>query len=157
MLPARVWLPANSNTEPEDIFSSSLSVLYTDDTQNSHGIPGQSVTYNSPLFGAIKLGIPQHPDVEEGRKLFAHFLWNAGVVAADAIEVASTETGREREKEDGKVYWNPLYWNMRGKDILELGAGISHTHPSTQYTANHITSQAQRSLLSHAPSPMPKV
>ncbi|KAK5082843.1 hypothetical protein LTR05_006724 [Lithohypha guttulata] len=123
MLPARVFIPHPPNPTQEDIFSSSLSALFTDDTQNSHGIPGQSVIYNSPRHGEIKLGIPQHPDVEEGRKLFAHYLWNAGVVAADAIETASNDR-RIDDSEDGKVSYNKEYWDMRGKDVLELGAAI---------------------------------
>ncbi|KAK5076974.1 hypothetical protein LTR64_005547 [Lithohypha guttulata] len=124
MLPARVFIPHPPNPTQEDIFSSSLSALFTDDTQNSHGIPGQSVIYNSPRHGEIKLGIPQHPDVEEGRKLFAHYLWNAGVVAADAIETASNDR-RIDDSEDGKVSYNKEYWDMRGKDVLELGAGTA--------------------------------
>lgn len=82
--------------------------------------------YHSPRYGEIKLGIPQHPDVEEGRKLFAHYLWNAGVLAADAIENAScnnvgdpTSSGQE----DAGMIWDRTYWDMKGKDVLELGAG----------------------------------
>lgn len=115
-------MPSAPNPSTEDIFSSALSTLFTDDTQNSHGIPGQSVIYNSPRYGKIQLGIPQHPDVEEGRKLFAHYLWNAGVVVADAIEVASQDD-HAPGPEEGKVIWNKKYWDMRGRDVLELGAG----------------------------------
>lgn len=122
MLPSRVAIPAPPKPEVEDIFSSSLSVLFTDDTQNSHGIPGQSVTYTSPRYGDIKLGIPRHPDVEEGRKLFAHYLWNAGVLAADAIETASHDT-EAHIVEEGKVRWNQLYWDVRNTNVLELGSG----------------------------------
>lgn len=78
--------------------------------------------YNSPRYGKIHLGIPQHPDVEEGRKLFAHYLWNAGVVVADAVEIASNDEPAEGP-EEGKVEWSKKYWDMRGKDVLELGAG----------------------------------
>ena len=80
------------------------------------------MTYNSPRYGQIYLGIPQHPDVEEGRKLFAHYLWNAGVVVADAIETASTDAAASIA-EEGKVQWNKKYWDVRGRDVLELGAG----------------------------------
>jgi len=121
MLPSRVSVPLPPKPEQEDIFSSSLGALFTDDTQNSHGTPGQSVVYRSPRYGEINLEIPRHPDVEEGRKLFAHYLWNAGVVAADAIESASNED--QEELDVGKVQWNRKYWDVRGKDVLELGAG----------------------------------
>jgi len=121
MLPSRVWVQPPPNPEQEDIFSSSLGALFTDDTQNSHGTPGQSVVYHSPRYGDITLEIPRHPDVEEGRKLFAHYLWNAGVVAADAIESAGND--EEEEPDARKVQWNKKYWDVRGKDVLELGAG----------------------------------
>lgn len=124
MLPFRISAPQLSNPAQEDIFASSLSALFTDDTQNSHGTPGHIVIYESPKYGEIKLGIPQHPDVEEGRKLFAHYLWNSGVVAADAIEVASSQHETSREAVAyGKVNWNRRYWDVNGTDVLELGAG----------------------------------
>lgn len=126
MLPSRVSVPSPPHQSQEDIFSSSISSLFTDDTQNSHGTPGHAVVYHSPQYGEIKLGIPQHPDVEEGRKLFAHYLWNAGVVAADAIENASCDDVGDTTspiQEDGGITWDRQYWNMKGKDVLELGAG----------------------------------
>ncbi|KAK5947879.1 hypothetical protein OHC33_011086 [Knufia fluminis] len=123
MLPSRVSIPPPPNPEQEDIFSSALGTLFTDDTQNSHGTPGQSVIYRSPRYGDVTLGIPRHPDVEEGRQLFAHYLWNAGVVAADAIECASSDG--QQGLGDGKVLWNKDYWDVRGKDVLELGAGTA--------------------------------
>lgn len=124
MLPSRVFIPQPPNPTQEDIFSSGLGALFTDDTQNSHGIPGQSVIYTSPRYGEIVLGIPQHPDVEEGRKLFAHYLWNAGVVAADAIEVASS-TDVHQDLAADKIKWSKKYWDFRDQDMLELGAGTA--------------------------------
>lgn len=124
MIPSRVFVPQPPNPTQEDIFSSSLSSLFTDDTQNSHGTPGQSVVYSSPRYGDIVLDVPQHPDVEEGRKLFAHYLWNAGVIAADAIEQASSDNQtRLPNTDEDKVHWNREYWDVTGADVLELGAG----------------------------------
>lgn len=127
MLSSRVSVPLPSDPTQEDFFSSSISSLFTDDTQNSHGTPGQAVIYHSPRYGEIKLGIPQHPDVDERRKLFAHYLWNSGVVAADAIECAShDQTGESNAhsgQEGGYTVWDQRYWNVRDKDVLELGAG----------------------------------
>lgn len=138
MLPSRVLVPSPQNPEQEDIFSSSLGILFPDDIQNSHGTPGQFVVYRSPRYGDITLEIPRHPDVEEGRKLFAHYLWNAGVVAADAIE--SSSNNDQKEFGDGKVKWNKSYWDVRGQDVLELGAG---------------TSRAQKDSTQHISSPAP--
>ncbi|KAK4945181.1 hypothetical protein LTR10_015607 [Elasticomyces elasticus] len=120
MFPSRVCAPLRAAPESEDIFESALSNLFTDDTQNSHGTPGQSVVYDSPRFGKIALRIPAHPDVEEGRKLFAHYLWNAGVIAADAIECASRDGVT-----DCQVQWDRRHWDVRGKRLLELGAGTA--------------------------------
>ncbi|KAI1617493.1 hypothetical protein EDD36DRAFT_3099 [Exophiala viscosa] len=121
MFPSRVCAPLRAAPETEDIFESALSNLFTDDTQNSHGTPGQSVVYDSPGFGKIPLRIPSHPDVEEGRKLFAHYLWNAGVIAADAIECASSQDATTHSPVD----WDSRYWDVRGKRLLELGAGTA--------------------------------
>lgn len=154
MFSSRVSTPLTDDPTTEDIFESALSTLFTDVTQNSHGTPGASVTYHSPRFGPISLRIPTHPDIEDGRKLFAHYLWNAGVIAADAIEVASVsddagggsgpaEDGRAKSRahiQDGThgeglekaeyetkatmiVDWDRRFWNVRGKRVLELGAG----------------------------------
>ena len=103
--------PTDSAYADLEIFSSSLATLFPDDVQNSHGVPGSHVIYQSPRFGGVKLHIPAHPDVEEGRKLFAHYLWNAGVTMAEGIESA------------GQSPWNAAYWDVRGKSVLELGAG----------------------------------
>ncbi|KJZ71810.1 hypothetical protein HIM_08830 [Hirsutella minnesotensis 3608] len=122
MLPSRVNIPVPANPTQEDFFSAGLGTLFSDDTQNSHGTPGESVVYTSPAYGRITLEIPRHPDVEEGRKLFAHYLWNAGVVAADAIEAASSND--RQEAKDGKVNWSER-WDVRDRDVLELGAGTA--------------------------------
>jgi EEF1A N-terminal glycine/lysine methyltransferase len=125
MLLTRISIPTPPQTEPEDIFHSALTTIFTDDTVNSHGTPGSYVTYSSPRFGDLKLYIPAHPDVEDGRRLFAHYLWNAAVVAADAIESAS----RSLEAQDGSAQvngdaqWNKKYFDVRNKTTLELGAG----------------------------------
>lgn len=123
MFTSRIFTPLPSAPESEDFFSSALPVIFTDHVQNSHGTPGSSVTYHSPRFGEIVLRIPAHPDVEEGRKLFAHYLWNAGVVVADAIEVASQDEAEPDTDKRRGGEWDTRYWDVRGKNVLELGAG----------------------------------
>ena len=48
-------------------------------------------------------------------------------MVADAIESASTDDddNNQAQSEDAKVKWNKKYWDMRSKDILELGAGTA--------------------------------
>jgi hypothetical protein len=127
---SRVSVPSPPEPDAEDIFSSALSTMFTDDVVVSWGTPGNSIIYDSPRFGPLSLQIPVHPDEEQGRRLFAHYLWNAGLVAANAIEVASQESVESSadDREDaftrtGQVYWDRRFWNMRGQRMLELGAG----------------------------------
>ncbi|KIW10299.1 hypothetical protein PV08_11261 [Exophiala spinifera] len=132
MYPSRVYAPVPAVPSAEDLFSSALSNLFTDDTQTHHGVPGQSVYYDSPHFGRLSLRIPEHPDAAEGRSLFAYNLWNGGVVAADAIEEGSngplppsqSGTGQDTHEENHAT-WNNRYWSVRGKSVLELGAGAA--------------------------------
>lgn len=118
MLTSRIIVPPPDNPEPEDIFSSGLNALFTDDTQSSHGVPGGTILYNSPAYGAITIRIPEHPDIDEGRLLFAHYLWNAAVLAASLIETASSSTDHLSPSDD-----NPF--NVTRKSTLELGAGTA--------------------------------
>lgn len=127
----RISVPPPDAPEAEDIFSSALTTIFTDDAINSWGSPGASISYTSPRYGPMTLQVPIHPDEEQGRKLFAHYLWNAGVVAADAIESASSDDDASRLVEGGddvpgkgtEVRWDPRYWDVRGKRVLEVGAG----------------------------------
>lgn len=62
--------------------------------------------------------------VEEGRKLFAHYLWGGAIVVADGIEEADK---LERDKnaaliEDSRI-GRRKRWNVRSQRVLELGAG----------------------------------
>ncbi|KAI9862733.1 MAG: hypothetical protein M1813_004229 [Trichoglossum hirsutum] len=103
MLTDKIVLPSFSSSEPEDIFSSALGLLFTDDVQNQHGEPGKSVIYKSNRFGDIRLSLVD-PKAEDVR-LFAHYLWNAGVQLAELV------SGDDQ------------MWCVRGKRVLELGAG----------------------------------
>ncbi|KAH8793934.1 putative methyltransferase-domain-containing protein [Hyaloscypha finlandica] len=70
---------------PEDVLSSSLAVIFPDDITNQHD-----------------------PQGEDSKKLFSHFLWNAGLQLAEFIEEGD-EQGRD--------------WSVDGEKVLELGAG----------------------------------
>lgn len=125
---SRITVPSPPAPEAEDIFLSGLTTLFTDDAVNSWGTPGGSITYKSPRFGTLSLRIPIHPDEDQGRKLFAHYLWNAGVVAADAVETASADPAvhiETRGRDTTIQHWDPRYWDVRSKTTLEIGAGMS--------------------------------
>ena len=57
-------------------------------------------------------------EVDEGRKLFAHFLWSSAMVVAQGVEDADAI-----EKKSGSKSINRTMWNVKGHRVLELGAG----------------------------------
>lgn len=114
MLTTRILVSVPADPQPEDILQSTLSTLFTNDTRNSHGDPGEHLIYQSPHYGDIRICLPVTPDVEASRQLFAHHMWNAGVVAADMIEQAS---------HCGQRISSTSFWNVTGERVLELGAG----------------------------------
>lgn len=103
MLTDKIRLAGPETFDPEDYLSSSLAVIFPDDITNQHGDAQTSVIYQSPRFGNIDLQLAD-PQGDDSRKLFSHFLWNAGLQLAEFIE------------EDAA-------WNIEGHKVLELGAG----------------------------------
>lgn len=104
MLTDKIRLSGPETNDPEDILGSALGVIFPDDITNQHGDRDNSVIYLSPSFGPIELSLAD-PQGEDSRKLFSHFLWNAGLQLAEFIE----------EDEE--------HWPVKGKRVLELGAG----------------------------------
>ena len=91
--------------DPEDIFASAPGLIFTDDLRNSHGNPDDLILYKSQRFGDIELRTAD-PKGEEERKLFSHYLWNAGIKLAELVS-----------QQDRGV------WSVENERILELGAG----------------------------------
>ncbi|KAJ5514494.1 hypothetical protein N7463_004046 [Penicillium fimorum] len=139
---------ANSepDEEPEDLFGAFPPHLFPDDAPSFHGDPGQHLLYSSPRYGDLDIMVPSYPSssekrseeiaagqakpdgsvnqVDEGRKLFAHFLWSAAMVVAEGVEEADTpialgETETEAQKENREL------WSVEGESVLELGAGAA--------------------------------
>ncbi|KAJ5208528.1 hypothetical protein N7449_002907 [Penicillium cf. viridicatum] len=136
----------NSETDEssEDLFSAFLPHLFPDDAPSFHGDPGQHLLYSSPRYGDLNIMVPSYPSssqkrseeiaagqakadgsvnpVDEGRKLFAHFLWSAAMVVAEGVEQADTpiapgEVETEAQRETREL------WSIKGESVLELGAG----------------------------------
>lgn len=107
MLTDKIRLSGPESNDPEDILSSSLGVIFPDDITNQHGDRDNSVIYLSPAFGPITLTLAD-PQGEDSRKLFSHFLWNAGLQLAEFIEEG------DAQRRD---------WSVGGERVLELGAG----------------------------------
>ncbi len=103
MLTDKIRLSGPEANEPEDYLSSCLAVIFPDDITNQHGDADSPVIYLSPAYGSITLSLAD-PKGEDSRRLFSHFLWNAGLQLAEFIE----------EDEE---------WSVNGERVLELGAG----------------------------------
>lgn len=126
MLPSLIRLRPlveSSQPEPEDIFTSSLGLVFTDDAQNMHGDPDNVVIYKSPNFGEIDLGVAD-PQGEDERRKFAHYLWNAGILMG---ELVGGRPGRFTGGEQSREWWvgkdEEKLWDVRRQAVLELGAG----------------------------------
>ena len=100
-------IPPDGDDEVEDIFASAAGLIFTDDTRTIHGDPGSVIVYRSDLFGDIQLQTAD-PEGEDERRLFSHYLWNAGIKMAQLVGT----------RED-------TAWSVRGRTILELGSGMS--------------------------------
>lgn len=152
---------------PEDVFGAFLAHLFPDDAPSFHGDPGQRLLYSSPRYGELEIMIPSYPDrtgtksiesailpkgkeganqAEDGRQLFAHFLWSAGMVVAEGVENAShqaTENDSAAQKEAREI------WSVDGETVMELGAGkFSERHDMKfQLTNIHQLGAALPSLI----------
>ncbi|MCJ1284169.1 hypothetical protein MMC26_003500 [Xylographa opegraphella] len=115
MLGSLIRLPSpNESDSTEDIFSSALNTIFTDDLLNQHGDPGSSVIYKSKAFGDLELKLVD-PRGEDARRLFAQYLWNSGILIAELIG-GGTDDGHAMKARGGS-------WNVRGETVMELGAG----------------------------------
>ncbi len=112
----RIRHPLKAVPDAEDIFSSSIGLLFTDDLCTQHGEPGAQIIYRS-RYGDIELNVAD-PQREEERTKFAHYLWNAGVLMSELIS-EPRDVGRiGRDESFGG------YVSVKGESVLELGAGV---------------------------------
>lgn len=109
--------------EPEDIFASAPGLIFTDDLRNSHGGGADcTVVYKSRRFGDIHLRTAE-PDDEVERRLFGHYLWNAGVMMAELIGQADGNIDGDAGSDAEAVIHGDARWSVRDHAVLELGAG----------------------------------
>jgi nicotinamide N-methyltransferase len=104
MLIDRIRLSGGPPDEPEDILSSSLGVIFPDDSTHIHGDSDRAVIYTSPTGGPLELSLAK-PQAEDHRRLFSHFLWNAGLQLAAFVDGGQAP------------------WAVAHHRVLELGAG----------------------------------
>ncbi|PNS16296.1 Protein N-methyltransferase nnt1 [Sphaceloma murrayae] len=110
------FVPAVTTEEtPEDIFSSAPGLIFPDDLLTHHGEPGALLIYHSAKYGPVEVQTAD-PVVDTDRRLFGHYLWNAGVLMAERISGERLLDRREVER-----------WSVKGQRVLELGAGVGLT------------------------------
>ena len=95
--------------EPEDIFACAPGLIFTDDLRIQHGDPGSTIVYKSKRFGDIELKTAD-PEREDERRLFSHYLWNAGLKMAELLSDERAEGGK---------------WSVKDARVLELGSGVA--------------------------------
>lgn len=114
MLTSLIHVSQKKNPSSEDIFSTALNLISPDNISNSHGDPGNLVTYHSKRFGAITLRLAE-PQNEQERRMFGQYLWNASVLLAEMIGNAP--------EEEPQIHDKPSTWAVKNESLLELGAG----------------------------------
>ena len=107
----RIEIPPDAEESPEDIFACAPGLIFTDDLRNQHGDPGSTIIYKSKKYGEIELQVAD-PSGETERRLFSHYLWNAGVLMAERISGERLIDDIERQR-----------WSVKGETVIELGAG----------------------------------
>jgi EEF1A N-terminal glycine/lysine methyltransferase len=125
MLANLIRVQPNTQNEqgPEDIFSSSLSNLFPDDTQLLHGDSSSVVVYKS-AFGDLEFRCADVTGQEDQSK-FAHYLWNSGILMGELIG-RRPELAREFT-DPTRSWWlsrdEEAIWSANGHRVIELGAG----------------------------------
>ncbi|KAK2767428.1 hypothetical protein FQN54_003584 [Arachnomyces sp. PD_36] len=141
--------------DPEDLFSCFLPHLLPDDAPSFHGDPGKILLYSSSLpdMKELEIMVPGYPDekdkkdgtgvnavkeegkdiadvmgkegTDDGRMLFAHYVWSAALLVAEGVEGAVVAETRANENGMGcaKVERKDMRWSVRGENVMELGAG----------------------------------
>lgn len=129
-------IPKNDNAQPEveDIFTSALGLVFTDDTQNCLGDVDHLVAYKSRRLRREILLETADVNGETDRRKFAHYVWNAGVLMAellggkpDGLDWRNPE--RQAQRTDHRPEWwlteeEQSQWRVEGSRVLELGAGV---------------------------------
>ncbi|CAI6333227.1 unnamed protein product [Periconia digitata] len=140
LLPSLITLhhPADQALSAEDIFSSTLGSIFTDDLQNQHGTDPTTTIVYTPSNASVPPIELRTADVdgEDQRRKFAHYLWNAGVLVGEIVggrQRPEKENEKSRKQEDDEKWkegewWLSVdeekRWAVKGERVLELGAGV---------------------------------
>lgn len=136
-LTSRISLTGPDTAEPEDIFGSSLAIIFPDDVVNSHGDAYHGLLYSSPhLPHPLQLTLAE-VSAEADRYLFSHYLWNSSLLLAELIEADTLGLGRGGGGDGSPSSLSPSgvstgaprppspAFNVAGLSTIELGAGTA--------------------------------
>jgi EEF1A N-terminal glycine/lysine methyltransferase len=134
MLSSLVRIVSNADAgqpESEDIFTSALGLVFTDDAQNFYGDPENLVAYHSRRFEKELLLSTADPVGETERRKFAHYVWNASLLMGELLggKPANLQWKHDSNDRLGPDEWwltegEQETWNVGGRKVLELGAGL---------------------------------
>ncbi|KAH8176740.1 lysine methyltransferase domain-containing protein [Sarocladium implicatum] len=140
-LTSRIRLAEPEGSDPEDIFSSSITALFSDTVANQHGDGQHSLIYTSPQLPRPLVLELAKPVSLEDRQLFSHFLWNASLLLAELVERdsvphaqdahvdvdadADADAVEEEAALAGKSLGDGVDFDVRGLNVMELGAGTA--------------------------------
>ena len=86
---SRISVTGPETSDPEDLLSDSLGVVFPDDVTNQHGDSHHGLLYTSPyLPNPIQLALAQVEN-DSDRRLFSHYLWNSSLLLAELIEAGT--------------------------------------------------------------------
>ena len=143
MLPSliRPCTPPSSSSRPPSptsVFAGVAINLFLDEERCQHGLPGAAVAYQYSPTTDIVLQIVD-PSTDAEHKLFAQYVWNAGVLLAELIGGQTRlhdEAQRRQEYRRVKQHDLPsdesirleteLWrhdWSVAGESVIEIGAG----------------------------------
>ncbi|ROV92730.1 hypothetical protein VSDG_06544 [Cytospora chrysosperma] len=125
-LTSRITLTGALGEDPEDIFGSSLGVIFPDDVMNQHGDSDHGLLYKSPhLPRPLHISLAA-PDGDEDRRLFSHYLWNASLLLAELVEAGTLGLEPEQGQQGQQQHGPPAaHFDVAGLDTVELGAGTA--------------------------------
>ncbi|KAL7269785.1 hypothetical protein RUND412_007542 [Rhizina undulata] len=144
MLTNKIEILEDTDSDATDIFEQSLFTIFAD-SRNQHGEPGQYVVYKSGVYGDLKLRLAD-PD-PSNNSLFAHFLWNAGLQAAEIIITGEISMANETVLEFGAGAGLP--------GIVSALSGAKETVLS-DYPAEELLSNIRQNVLTNTPPDLQK-
>lgn len=123
-LTSRITVGGTVEDEPEDLFATSLGVIFPDDVTIQHGDADHPLIYASPhLPRPLRFDLSD-PNGENDRLLYSHYLWNASLLLAELIERDTLGLARPAGGAAAPAS-AAADFSVRGLSVVEVGAGTA--------------------------------